>query len=104
MPPASRSTSARCTTCTAAGSSTSVTRARPSDSALTKMLPAGQRVRSAVEKERDTFARFDAADDGEPAGVFHGGEQLEVLAEAKVIVRCTGGERHAVEVEHAPHA
>ena len=66
MPPASRSTSASCTTCTAAGWSTSVTRARRSErESLPEMLPAGQRVRGAVEEQHDTFACLDAADDGE---------------------------------------
>ena len=61
-------------------------------------------MRLAVQQQLDAFARLDAADHREAARVGDRGEQLVVLAEAEVVDRRAGRERHPVELDHAAHA
>src|SRR5471032_268786 len=107
MQRASKCMSASCTICTAAGWSTSAIRARrcsSRSSLLDEVLPAGERIRPALQQQFDALAFLDASDDREAARVLDRCEQLEVLAEPEVGVRRTLGERHALEIDHQAHA
>src|SRR5512133_1279786 len=68
------------------------------------MLPPAQGYGVAVESDFDAATFLAASDLREAAGLECRGEQLEVFAEAEVVIARPGRKRHALEVDHDPTA
>jgi hypothetical protein len=54
-------------------------------------------------ERHDAGACFDTADDREAVRFGDRGQQFEVLTEPEVSERCAVGQRHRIEVDHAPN-
>src|ERR1700693_1729168 len=70
--------------------------------AQAKVLPTGERYGLAGETDFDARSRLAAADHREIPWLRRRGEQLVVLPERQILVRCAGGERNPLELDHDP--